>query len=152
MKDAIAQLKRSLDVDVAMLTDWTSLAQPSDSTSDSSSSGALPAPVLDTEEVAVTPSTDELAASAAAFDAASTEAAVAETPAVDVPPATAAVESTAAAVLNNPGRLPKGWGPRLGVGFSQIRNNIVSIKKLAAKAVPAVEAAVATQQLGADQA
>eukprot|EP00882_Tetradesmus_deserticola_P001384 GHRQ01001499.1.p1 GENE.GHRQ01001499.1~~GHRQ01001499.1.p1 ORF type:complete len:570 (+),score=231.36 GHRQ01001499.1:75-1784(+) len=35
--------------------------------------------------------------------------------------------------------LPKGWGPRLGVGFSLLpaRNNIVSVRQLTSKATPA---------------
>ncbi|KAF6258851.1 hypothetical protein COO60DRAFT_1074853 [Scenedesmus sp. NREL 46B-D3] len=41
--------------------------------------------------------------------------------------------------------LPKGWGPRLGVGFSKLpaRNNIVSVRQLTSKATPASTVAAA---------
>ncbi|WIA39874.1 hypothetical protein OEZ86_013318 [Tetradesmus obliquus] len=48
--------------------------------------------------------------------------------------------------------LPKGWGPRAGVGFSKLsaRNNILSVRQLTSKATPAASA-VAAADAGAQQ-
>lgn len=171
VKDAIAQLQRSLDVDVAMLTNWATAAEAavdssnSNSDDDGSSSGLQDAGMPD-DEVTHNLSTEDLAASAAAFEADTAAAAAAvEPPAVDpitdeavAEAAADAAESSASSVDNNgPVSFPKGWGPRADVGFEgfdQTCNNIVSLKKLAGKAVPAGDAAaaVAAQQQAADQA
>lgn len=147
MRDAIAQLKQSLEVDVAMLTSWTNQGQPAGSSSSQQMESAAPG---------------DLSASAAALDAEAslTEAATdigteaceqpvnqSESPAVPLAPEPLddnnSSSSIAAASFTNPVPLPKGWGPRLGVGFSQVRNNIVCMKQLAGRVVPACEGAAA---------
>lgn len=131
VRDAIAQLQQSLDADVAKLIDWDGVSL---SAAELVKDNSVPADDAPPKEAQTGLSFEE----APAVDA-QQAAAVMQVPA-EQPPAAADVGAVETAVSISAGSLPKGWGPRLGVGFSNIRNNIVSIAKIKSKMTPAVDA------------
>jgi hypothetical protein len=168
METVLAQLRRAMEADVARDV----LKMKESTTTTSSSSNAAPAPAAaddaataalaaasaaGADDAAVDESQQVEGPAAADADAVVVEAVVQaeETPA-DMAPAAAGLEGSSSGVstqlsssaVGEAGTysrmLPKGWGPRLGVGFSSYprtsHNNIVSSANLVVKSNTAGDA------------
>jgi hypothetical protein len=151
MTDVLAQLKRAMEADVArdvlkMKESTAGSSRSSDASPAAAAEGAagslsptepqqeVPAPAPAVEDLAPEP---VAAVDAAAADGTSAAAAGAEDSTSSSPVAgTTQLSSSAVGEAGTYSRmLPKGWGPRLGVGFSRYprsRNNIVSSASLTA--------------------